>query len=93
MKDGVLIINNARGGLIVEQDLCDALNTGKVAGAALDVTGTEPLPLESPLTHAKNLIITPHISWVPKETRIRLLHIACENLEMFLKGKPQNLVN
>lgn len=93
MKDGVLIINNARGGLIVEQDLCDALNEGKVAGAALDVTNTEPLSPDSPLTHAKNLIVTPHISWVPIETRIRLLHIACENLEMFLKGKPQNLVN
>lgn len=93
MKDGVLIINSSRGGLVVEQDLCDALNDGKIAGAALDVINTEPLSPDSPLMHAKNLIVTPHISCSPKETRIRLLNAACENLRMFLKGKPQNLVN
>lgn len=93
MKDGVMIINTSRGPLIVEEDLADALNSGKVAGAALDVLSVEPPTMDNPLMSAKNCIITPHIAWAPKESRERLMNIAVENLENFLLGKPQNVVN
>ncbi len=93
MKDGVIILNNSRGPLIVEQDLADALNSGKVAGAGLDVVSTEPIHGDNPLLKAKNCIITPHISWAPKESRQRLMDIAVDNLEKFLSGAPQNVVN
>ncbi|OAA93992.1 D-2-hydroxyacid dehydrogenase [Clostridium coskatii] len=92
MKDGVIIVNNARGPLIVEEDLAHALNTGKVYGAALDVTSREPVKKESPLLKAENCIITPHISWAAKETRERLLNIAVENLKNFLEGNPINVI-
>lgn len=93
MKDGVIILNNSRGLLIVEQDLADALNSGKVAAAGLDVVSTEPIRGNNPLLKAKNCIITPHISWAPKESRKRLMDIAVENLYQFQKGTPQNVVN
>ena len=93
MKDGVIIINNSRGQLIVEQDLADALNSGKVAAAGLDVVSSEPISGENPLLHAKNCIITPHISWAPKESRARLMEIAVENLKRFIDGTPVNVVN
>lgn len=93
MKDGVMIINNSRGQLIVEEDLRDALNSGKVAGAAADVVSTEPIRMDNPLLHAKNMIITPHISWAPKESRQRLMDIAVENLRKFQEGTPVNVVN
>ena len=93
MKDGVIIINNSRGPLIVEQDLADALNSGKVYAAGLDVVSTEPISKDNPLFSAKNCIITPHISWAPKESRQRLMNIAVENLEKFLEGNPINVVN
>lgn len=93
MKDGVLIINNSRGGLIVEEDLRDALNSGKVAGAAVDVVSTEPIHEDNPLLSAKNMIITPHIAWAPKESRQRLMDIAVENLRAFVEGHPVNVVN
>lgn len=93
MKDGVLIINSSRGPLIVEEDLRDALNSGKVGGAAMDVVSTEPIRMDNPLLSAKNVIITPHIAWAPKESRQRLMDIAVENLCQFLKGEPQNVVN
>lgn len=93
MKDGVMIINNSRGPLIVEEDLRDALNSGKVAGAAVDVVMTEPIKSDNPLLQAKNCIITPHISWAPKESRKRLMDIAVDNLEQFLAGNPVNVVN
>ncbi len=93
MKDGVIILNNSRGPLIVEKDLAEALNSGKVAAAGLDVVSTEPIRGENPLLKAKNCILTPHISWAPKESRQRLMDIAVDNLEMFLKGKVQNAVN
>ena len=93
MKDGVIIINNSRGQLIVDEDLRDALNSGKVAGAACDVVSTEPINDDSPLFDAKNIIITPHISWAPKESRERLMNIAVSNLKAFVDGKPVNVVN
>ena len=93
MKDGVMILNNSRGPLIVEQDLADALNSGKVAGAAVDVVSTEPIKMDNPLLKAKNCIITPHISWAPKESRQRLMDIAVNNLKQFLDNNPVNVVN
>ena len=93
MKDGVMIINNSRGPLIVEEDLRDALNSGKVGGAALDVVSSEPIKSDNQLLSAKNCIITPHISWAPKEARIRLMDYTIENLEAYLNGKAINVVN
>ncbi len=93
MKDGVMIINDSRGPLIVEEDLRDALNSGKVAGAAVDVVSTEPIQMDNPLLQAKNCIITPHIAWAPKESRQRLMNIAVDNLKCFQEGNPQNVVN
>lgn len=93
MKDGVMIINTSRGPLIVEADLRDALNSGKVAGAAVDVVSTEPIKMDNPLLQAKNMLITPHIAWAPKESRKRLMDIAVENLQAFVNGSPENVVN
>jgi glycerate dehydrogenase len=93
MKDGVIILNDSRGPLIVEQDLADALNSGKVAGAACDVVSTEPIQNDNPLLKAKNIILTPHIAWAPKESRQRLMDIAVQGLEAFLSGNPINVVN
>lgn len=92
MKDGVMIINNSRGPLIVETDLRDALNCGKVAGVAVDVVSTEPIQMDNPLLTAKNCIITPHIAWAPKESRQRLMNIAVSNLKAFISGSPENVV-
>lgn len=93
MKDGVIIINNARGGCVVEQDLADALNSGKVAAAGLDVVSTEPISGDNPLLTAKNCIITPHISWASRECRQRILDTTVENVRSFLAGIPKNVVN
>lgn len=93
MKDGVIILNDSRGPLIVEEDLKAALNSGKVAGAALDVVSTEPIKGDNPLLEAKNCIITPHIAWAPKESRQRLMDIAVSNLKAFLGGVSENVVN
>lgn len=93
MKDGVIIINNSRGGLIVEEDLADALNSGKVYAAAVDVVSTEPIKGDNPLLKAKNCIITPHISWAPKEARQRIMDMTEENIKAFIEGAPINVVN
>ena len=93
MKDGVIILNNSRGPLIVEKDLAEALDSGKIAAAGLDVVSIEPIRQDNPLLTAKNCIITPHISWAPKESRQRLMDIAVENLKKFLQGTPINIVN
>ena len=93
MKDGVLIINTSRGPLINEKDLAEALDGGKVGGAAVDVVSTEPIKGDNPLLKAKNVIITPHIAWAPKESRMRLMDIAGENLKSFIEGNPKNIVN
>jgi glycerate dehydrogenase len=93
MRDGVMIINTSRGPLVVEKDLAEALNSGKIGGAALDVVTTEPIESGNELLKAKNCIITPHIAWAPKESRSRLMTTAVENLNGYLTGVPQNVVN
>lgn len=93
MKDGVIIINNSRGQLVVERDLAEALKSGKVRAAGLDVVSSEPINSSNPLLHAPNCIITPHISWASGESRKRLMELAIENAKAFLDGVPQNVVN
>jgi len=93
MRDGVMIINNSRGQLIDEQALADALNSGKVAAAGLDVVSTEPIRGDNPLLTAKNCLITPHISWAPKEARQRIMDCSEKNLRAYLDGSPVNVVN
>ena len=93
MKDGVSVINNARGQLIVEEDLADALNCGKVAAAGLDVVSTEPVRGDNPLLKAKNCLITPHISWAPVESRQRIMDCSVEQVRAFLTGEEVHVVN
>ena len=93
MKDGVILINNSRGQLVDEQDLADALNSGKVYAAGLDVLSTEPVLGDNPLLSAKNAIITPHISWAAKEARQRIMDTVADNIRSFIDGSPINVVN
>ncbi len=92
-KDGVIVINTSRGGLVVEKDMTDALVSGKVSNFAADVVSTEPIKMDNPLLSAPNTILTPHIAWAPKEARGRLLDTAVDNLRAFIDGKVQNAVN
>lgn len=92
MKKSSFLINTSRGGLIIDQDLTDALNSGLIAGAGLDVVSVEPIKADNPLLKAKNCLITPHIAWATKEARARLMDIAAENLKAFIGGKPVNIV-
>lgn len=93
MKDGVILINNSRGALVDEEALCEALRSGKVAAAGLDVVSSEPISADNPLLSAPHCIITPHISWASRESRARLMGIAAENLRAFQAGNPQNEVS
>ncbi|MDO4864916.1 MAG: D-2-hydroxyacid dehydrogenase [Clostridia bacterium] len=92
MKDGVILINNSRGPLIVEADVAEALERGKIYYAGVDVVETEPIRENNPLLGARNCLITPHISWAPRESRQRLMDIAVDNLRAFLEGRPVNTV-
>ena len=93
MKNTAFLINTSRGPLIVDQDLADALNSGVIAGAGLDVLSVEPPSIDNPLFKAKNCIVTPHISWATKEARSRLMDIAVDNLSAYLEGVILNQVN
>ena len=93
MKDGVILLNSSRGGLVVEEDLAQALNSGKVCAAAVDVVSTEPIRGDNPLLGAKNCLITPHIAWAPLESRQRIMETTAENIRAFLDGRPVHVVN
>ncbi|GAB3717759.1 D-2-hydroxyacid dehydrogenase [Spirosoma flavus] len=93
MKPSAFLLNTARGPIIVDQDLADALNNGVIAGAAIDVLSVEPPPTDNPLFTAKNCLITPHIAWGTKEARSRLMDSTVNNLKAFLEGNPVNVVN
>lgn len=92
MKPSAMLVNTSRGGAVVERDLADALNSGKIAAAALDVLDREPMDVNCPLRNAKNCCITPHIAWAPLETRIRLIDMVSDNLKNYLAEHPANNV-
>jgi len=93
MKPTALLINTSRGPVVNERDLADALNTGRIAGAGLDVLSTEPPKADNPLLGAKNCILTPHIAWATRAARERLMKTVVANVRAFLAGRPQNVVN
>ena len=93
MKSTAFLLNTSRGPLVDQAALADALNSGRIAGAALDVLTTEPPPADNPLLTARNCIITPHLAWATRAARSRLMNIAVENVRAFLQGKAQNVVN
>lgn len=92
MKKGALFVNTARGGVMVEQDLFDALQSEHLGGAAIDTLRVEPMEEDCILMGAKNCIMTPHIAWAPVETRVRLMNIVADNIRAFLNGTPQNRI-
>ncbi len=93
MKDGVIIINVSRGGLVDEKDLAKALETGKVSAAACDVVSVEPMRADNPLLKAKNITITPHVAWASREARIRLIDTVASNVRAYLDGQKLNVVS
>ena len=93
MKDGAILLNTARGPVIEETAVADALKRGKLRGAAMDVVSEEPIRSDNPLLTAPNCIITPHMAWAPMETRQRILDVTVENIQSFLSGNPVNVVN
>ena len=93
MKDGAIIINTSRGPVVNDQDLADALKSGKLYAAAADVATVEPIPADNPLLGVKNMFFTPHIAWATYEARVRLMDIAVENVKAFIAGKPVNVVS
>lgn len=93
MKDGVILINNSRGALIVDEDLSQALESGKIAAVGIDTVEFEPIALDNPLLKAPNCVITPHISWAALECRKRLHKTAVDNVKAFIEGHPDNLIN
>lgn len=88
-----MLVNTARGGLVDEEALVEALESGKLRYAAVDVVSREPMPSENPLLKTRKCIITPHIAWAPVESRQRLLDTVVENIRCYLSGSPQNVVN
>jgi len=92
MKQGALFINTSRGGVVDEEALREALVSGHLGGAALDVLETEPMKADCPLYGVENCLITPHVAWAPLQTRERLLALVCDNIAAFLEGDPQNVV-
>ena len=93
MKDGAMLVNTARGGLLDENAVVEALESGKLRYAAVDVVSQEPMLADNPLLTSRKCIITPHMAWAPVESRQRLLDCVVENIRGFLNGKPQNVVN
>lgn len=93
MKSTAYFVNTARGGLVVEEDLAEALNAEKIAGAACDVVSTEPIKKDNPLLSAKNVLVTPHIAWAAREARVRLMGTTAENIQAFMDGAPVHVVN
>ncbi len=93
MRDGAILINTSRGPLVDEAALAEALDAGKLRGAAVDVVSAEPIRPDNPLLRARNMLITPHIAWAPLESRVRLMDVAVENLRAFLAGSPRNTVS
>lgn len=92
-KPGVFLINAARGSLIVESDVAEALNAGHIGGAALDVVSSEPIRPDNPLLGARNCLLTPHIAWASRAARVRLLKVTLANIASFLAGRSTNVVN
>ena len=92
MKDGVILLNTARGAIICEPDLVEALNSGKVYAAGLDVVADEPLSGRCELMNCPNAVITPHIAWAPEEARYRTVRIAAQNFKNWLKGTPTSVI-